>query len=325
MPRTSDIYSVPPGTDGVPNTTISSSAYNSFVHDVETDLNTPRPVIAGGTGANNATQARVNLGITSEINKASVPACGRLVVASGTVLVFTPFNGDKVKINGVIYNIGSGISATINNCFVNNVPNQSLVAGTVYLVTVFNNSGTPAIDFFTNLTHSPDTTNADNLGVETSSINRSRTVIGMVFIQGSTQFVDTAAVRGTISWFNRQNKNLTGANTNGVATASGTVVELTSGARTYFLTWANEDTFANAGGFVQAASVVTCNVLVGLDNSTIGQNSAATIPANGYASSVSASAGIAAAEGTLHYFSPMGVAGGATINFYVQIAGMMRG
>ena len=42
-------------------TTIESAVYNGFVNDVETDLNTPRPVVAGGTGATNATQARDNL------------------------------------------------------------------------------------------------------------------------------------------------------------------------------------------------------------------------------------------------------------------------
>jgi len=44
-----------------PGTTIESTVYNTFVADVETDLNAARPIIAGGTGATNATQARDNL------------------------------------------------------------------------------------------------------------------------------------------------------------------------------------------------------------------------------------------------------------------------
>jgi Chaperone of endosialidase len=62
MPRDgSFVYAIPPGTEGIPDTTIASAKYNGFAHDVETDLNTPRPVLAGGTGANNALAARDNL------------------------------------------------------------------------------------------------------------------------------------------------------------------------------------------------------------------------------------------------------------------------
>jgi len=62
MPRDgSGVYHTPAGTDGVPDTTISSSAYNTNVHDVETDLNTTRPIVAGGTGATSASAALANL------------------------------------------------------------------------------------------------------------------------------------------------------------------------------------------------------------------------------------------------------------------------
>ena len=62
MPRDgSQIYHRPPGTDGIPDTTIESTKYNINVADVEQDLNLPRPIIAGGTGANNARDARLNI------------------------------------------------------------------------------------------------------------------------------------------------------------------------------------------------------------------------------------------------------------------------
>ena len=57
----SGIYHRPVGTDAVPDTTIESSKYNTNVADVEQDLNTPRPIVAGGTGASSADQARQNL------------------------------------------------------------------------------------------------------------------------------------------------------------------------------------------------------------------------------------------------------------------------
>jgi hypothetical protein len=63
MPRDgSGVYSIPTGTHGVPDTTISSARYNAYVDDVAQDLNTPRPIVAGGTGATNATDALNNLG-----------------------------------------------------------------------------------------------------------------------------------------------------------------------------------------------------------------------------------------------------------------------
>ena len=62
MPRSATgIYTTPPGTDGVPGTTVESAKYNINVHDVEQDLNAPRPVIAGGTGATTVTEALVVL------------------------------------------------------------------------------------------------------------------------------------------------------------------------------------------------------------------------------------------------------------------------
>jgi hypothetical protein len=55
MPRDgSGVYSVPPGTEGAPNTTILSAAYNAFLSDLVADLNAARPVSAGGTGGNSA-------------------------------------------------------------------------------------------------------------------------------------------------------------------------------------------------------------------------------------------------------------------------------
>lgn len=62
MPRDgSNVYHRPSGIDAVTNTTISSVAYNTNVQDVESDLNTPRPIVAGGTGASSADAALTNL------------------------------------------------------------------------------------------------------------------------------------------------------------------------------------------------------------------------------------------------------------------------
>ena len=62
MPRNpgTGIYTKP-YPDVISATTIESAVHNGEIADIETDLNTPRPIVAGGTGANNATAARTNL------------------------------------------------------------------------------------------------------------------------------------------------------------------------------------------------------------------------------------------------------------------------
>lgn len=63
MPRNgSGVYSKPAGTAGVPNTPIESAKYNQTVDDIVAVLNSPSPITAGGTGANNAPDALVNFG-----------------------------------------------------------------------------------------------------------------------------------------------------------------------------------------------------------------------------------------------------------------------
>lgn len=82
MPRSgSGVYSVPPGTYGVPDETVASTPYNSNIDDVATDLNTPRPIVAGGTGATSAAQALTNLG---GVAKAGDTMTGRLLVMAGS-------------------------------------------------------------------------------------------------------------------------------------------------------------------------------------------------------------------------------------------------
>jgi hypothetical protein len=60
------VYSTPPGTHGTPNATILSAAYNGNVDDVATDLNTPRPIVAGGTGATTPAGAVTALGAVAK-------------------------------------------------------------------------------------------------------------------------------------------------------------------------------------------------------------------------------------------------------------------
>lgn len=66
MPRNgSGVYSLPSGSTAVPNTPISSATHNAIMSDLVADLNSARPLVAGGTGASTASGARTNLGATA--------------------------------------------------------------------------------------------------------------------------------------------------------------------------------------------------------------------------------------------------------------------
>jgi len=61
MPRDGSGIYVKPFPDVVEGTTIESTVHNGEISDIELDLNTPRPIVAGGTGANNAHDAMIAL------------------------------------------------------------------------------------------------------------------------------------------------------------------------------------------------------------------------------------------------------------------------
>lgn len=61
----SGVYSLPAGSVAVDNTIIDPVAFNTMTADLETDANTARPIVAGGTGATTAAAARTNLGATA--------------------------------------------------------------------------------------------------------------------------------------------------------------------------------------------------------------------------------------------------------------------
>jgi Chaperone of endosialidase len=62
MPRNGSGIYAHPFPDVVEGTTIESAVFNGNTSDVEQDLNAPRPIVAGGTGAANAHDARIALG-----------------------------------------------------------------------------------------------------------------------------------------------------------------------------------------------------------------------------------------------------------------------
>lgn len=87
MPYIGDLYSLPPGTPGTPNTTIESAKYNTFIADIATAQNTARPVLGGGTGGQTAVAG--NDGLNTKGADIASGATTNLAAATGVYLNIT--------------------------------------------------------------------------------------------------------------------------------------------------------------------------------------------------------------------------------------------
>jgi len=105
-------YQYPPGTPGVPDQTIESEAYNTFIDDLITnDLNIARPIHRGGTGAVNAIAARTNLG--AEAATAQVTNYDSHVFESGS------FWSAAAATGAPLARVFSGTAVVVNQSFIN--------------------------------------------------------------------------------------------------------------------------------------------------------------------------------------------------------------
>lgn len=138
----------------------------------------------------------------------SVPHCGffDIVGASPSNTVsYYPWNGDLVRVNGIIYKIpAAGITAAWNNCYLNGVAGSTLALATFYYVYVFvSPSGALALDFAT-VARAVSST-PGNVGTVIKSGDDTRTLVGCVRTAGVSpaNFYNDVNNRMTRSWFNK--------------------------------------------------------------------------------------------------------------------------
>ena len=197
---------------------------------------------------------------------------GRLTYVSATQLKFSPFCGNKIKINGVIYTIPAagiaGLSGTGSVFNVNTVASQPLAANTTYWIFAFNNAGTITASFFTGSAHSPSAT-AGNEGVEISTGFDAYSLIGMCRTNASAQFQDSAAVRGVLSWFNRRPRIAQGKFTADRSTTSASLVQINSEIDIGFLIWAEASIMLGCAGSTWNNTVSGGSTVIAVDGTPL--------------------------------------------------------
>lgn len=100
MPRNiSGVFALPPGSIVSTGDTILPTQHNTPLNDIASDLNLPRPIVAGGTGADSAPGALVNLGLAATAAEINTVADG--ITATAAQLNAVPqLAGRNAIING---------------------------------------------------------------------------------------------------------------------------------------------------------------------------------------------------------------------------------
>lgn len=242
------------------------------------------------------------------------PTEGRLAYVDTTHLEFKPFQGNKIKINGLIYTIPAAgiVGLTPTNTYVNGVSGQNLVPNTVYRVYCFSNGGVLTADFST-AAHATSQT-AGNEGVEIKVNDDTRTLIGMVWIANGPAFVYQSTLKAVRSWFNDFLNQVQVYSTADFYSTDYTPF----GAGLYILPWGDEmiDAWCNMG-FSSDCSIGVPgygSVYIAMDNTGLSQAVSAHTGGNGWTTMLPARAIFNTSE-ILHLFQMWGIAVNGTGHF----------
>lgn len=186
----------------------------------------PTPT-AGDNDTSIATTAFVAAAVATAGGGISQVGQCRLVYESATLIRLSPFNGNKLIVNGapvVIPDAGITLAPT------------GLTASTKYYIYAYVTGGTLTLE----ASITAYATQAGT-GIKIKSGDPTRTLVGMVFVNASTQFVDNLTNRLVRSWFNEKPFYSRSQFTSGVALSGVNVwYEFDSANRQYFLPWADE-------------------------------------------------------------------------------------
>lgn len=237
----------------------------------------------------------------------------RFIYESPTACRLIPFGGNGLIIDGRQYRIpASGVA----------ISNAGLTANaTYYIYAKDNGNGGIALEARSQASL-PHATYYD--GVETGSPDTTRTLVGMVAINASTQFVSSSNYRYVISWFNQRIGAITEPASNNT-TASTTYVKLQNGC--YTLMWNGGSASIAASGIVRptVAGGGGAYMVMSVNGISISGGHGYTLSAAAASqqASVTATSYIANADG-VYNFAPYGFTGAAAnpVTFYHDVSVM---
>lgn len=182
----------------------------------------------------------------------------RLSFVSATSLRLSPFNGEFLNIAGDVQIVPDG-GVTVSN--------SGLLANTTYYVYAFMSAGVMTLEVVT----TAPATHTNGIRIKTG--DSSRTLVGMVRTNASSQFQDGGAYLGVLSFFNRQRKvgqaKFTANRT--LAAAVGVFTEVNAEIRVQFLTWSDEPVRQAICGGWTVTGAATGYGYASIDNDTSGQ------------------------------------------------------
>lgn len=191
-------------------------------------------IVAAGLTPDEAVNTQLLAAIRAIQKQGALPhgQC-RLSVASTSSLVLKPYNGNNVIVNSLPLQLpGAGVTVT----------NAGLSASTLYYVYLGGTTASPTLSLSTT-GHSQ----APN-GVETKTGDTTQTLVGMVYTNTSTQFIDSAAIRTCLNWFNRRKIIAVSATTGPFSFTNTALAETSTTIRAQFLLWADDTAVAQLSG-----------------------------------------------------------------------------
>lgn len=223
----------------------------------------------------------------------------RLSVATASSLRLSPYNGSTIIINGAPRQIpAAGVTVT----------NSGVTASALRYVYAFMSGSTMALE----VVATGHSTGTD--GIEIKTGDPSRSLVGMVYTNASSQFVDSVTQRHCLNWFNRRTLNCYLFNVSSFNFTSSVGAEISTTLRASFLSWSDEATTAAITGYAAISTGNIANIQVSIDGSVslVGGSFSIFPPSGGGQGGYSSVATLTLSEG-LHNSQIWGaVGGGAT-------------